>query len=86
MVPVISPLPLRVNQAPKTESFVILSAWVDGGNAGADWAFSYFELAIAGDERGVSYFHAFDVGDRVIGAGRAVEGDAEVAGAGLGLG
>jgi hypothetical protein len=34
----------------------------------------------------VSDFYAFDVGDGVVGAGCAVEGDAEVAGSGLGLG
>ena len=55
------------------------------GNAGADGAFPDFELAGAGDECGVSYFDAVDVGDGVVRAGVAVEGDAEVAGSGLGL-
>ena len=41
---------------------------------------------LAGDERGVSDFDALDVGDGVVGAGSAIEGDAEIAGAGLGLG
>ena len=59
---------------------------MDGGDAGADGAFADFELAAAGDERGVSDFDAFDVGDGVVGPGVAVEGDAEIAGAGLGLG
>jgi hypothetical protein len=34
----------------------------------------------------VSDFYAFDVGDGVVRAGRAVEGDAQIAGSGLGLG
>ena len=59
---------------------------MNGGDAGADGAFTDFELAAAGDERGVSDFYAADVGDGVVGAGVAVEGDAEVAGSGLGLG
>jgi hypothetical protein len=59
---------------------------MDGGNAGADRAFSDFELAAAGDESGVSDFDAVDVGDGIIRAGVAVEGDAKVAGSGLGLG
>jgi hypothetical protein len=33
----------------------------------------------------VSDFYAFDIGDGVVRAGRAVEGDAEIAGSGLGL-
>jgi hypothetical protein len=41
------------------------------------------ELAVAGDERGVADKDARDVGDGVEGAGCAVEGDAEVAGAGF---
>ncbi len=86
VVPVISPLPLSVNQAPKTGSQRIFAARKNGGDAGADRAFSDFELAAAGDERGVSDFYAVDVGDGVVRAGRAVEGDAEVAGSGLGLG
>ena len=59
---------------------------MNGGDAGADRAFADFEFAAAGDERGVSDFYAFDVGDGVIRAGCAVEGDAEIAGSGLGLG
>jgi hypothetical protein len=34
----------------------------------------------------VADFDAFDVGDGVVGAGSAVEGDSEIAGSGLGLG
>ena len=86
VVPVISPLPLSVNQAPKTESLRVFPARKNGGDAGADWAFSDFEFAAAGDERGVSDFDAFDVGDGVVRAGRAVEGNAQIAGSGLGLG
>jgi len=59
---------------------------MDGGDAVADRAFSYFEFAVAGDERGVSYFDTVDVGYGVIRAGCTVEGDAKVAGSGLGLG
>ena len=43
-------------------------------------------LPFAGDERGVADFDSADVGDGVVGAGSAVEGDAEIAGARLGLG
>src|ERR1019366_1030763 len=59
---------------------------MDGGDAGGDRAFTDFELAAAGDERGVSDFNAVDVGDGVVRPGSTVEGDAEVAGTGLGLG
>ena len=53
---------------------------MNGGDASADGAFSDYELAAAGDERGVSNFNALDVGDGVVSAGHAVEGDSEVAG------
>ncbi len=86
VVPVISPLPLRVNQAPKTAILGVFAARENGGDTGAYRTFSYLELAAAGDERGVADFDTLDVGDGVVGAGRAVEGDAEIAGAGLGLG
>jgi hypothetical protein len=33
----------------------------------------------------VTYFDAFDVGDGIVGAGRAVEGNSEIAGARFGL-
>lgn len=59
---------------------------MNGGDAGADRAFTDFELAAAGNERGVSDFDAVDVGDGVVWPGVAVEGDAEVAGARPGLG
>ncbi len=64
----------------------VVAAGKNGGDAGADRTFSDFEFAAAGDERGVSDFDAFDVGDGVVRAGCAVEGNAEVAGTGLGLG
>jgi hypothetical protein len=59
---------------------------MDGGDSGADGALADDEFAFAGDERGVSDFDAFYVSDGVVGAGSAVEGDAEIAGARLGLG
>ena len=63
-----------------------LAAGMDGGDAGADGTFADYEFAAAGDERGVADFDALDVCDRVVGAGGAVERDAEIAGARLGLG
>ena len=45
VVPVISPLPLRVNQAAKTGSLASLAAGKDGGDAGADGTVSDFEFA-----------------------------------------
>ena len=60
-----------------------LAAGMNGGDAGADGAFADYEFAVAGDQRGVADLDAFDVGDGVVGAGSAVEGDAEIAGARL---
>src|SRR5882762_6974248 len=81
-------LAVAVEREPGAEDGVvgILAAGMNSGDAGADGAFSYLELAVAGDERGVSDFYAVDVGDGVILPGVAVEGDAKVAGSGLGLG
>src|SRR5208283_3009147 len=81
-------LAVAVEREPGAEDGVVrvFSAGMDGGDAGADRAFSDLEFAVAGDERGVSDFDAVDVGDGVIRAGYAVEGHAEIAGAGLGLG
>jgi hypothetical protein len=81
-------LAVAVEREPSAEDGVVrvLPSGMDSGNAGADGAFADFELAVAGDERGVSDFYALDVGDGVIRAGRAVEGDTEIAGTGLGLG
>jgi hypothetical protein len=59
---------------------------MDGGDSGADRALTDYEFARSGDEGGVSDFDAFDVSDGVVGAGSAIEGDSEFAGAGLGLG
>ena len=61
------------------------SAGQNRGDAGANGAFADFEFAVAGNERGVADLDAFDVRNRVIRAGRAVEGNAQIAGAGLGL-
>jgi hypothetical protein len=57
----------------------------DDGDSGADGAGADFERAVAGDEGGVADFEAADVGDGVERAGGSVKGDAEVAGALLGM-
>jgi hypothetical protein len=57
-----------------------------GGDAGAHRSLADDELPFARNERSVAYFNSFNVCDGVVGAGGAVEGDAEVAGAGLSLG
>ena len=44
-MPVISPLPLSVNQAPNTASVEPLPRGKNGGDAGADRAFADFEFA-----------------------------------------
>ena len=46
MVPVISPLPLRVNQAAKTASLLDLAAGMNGGDSGADGTFADYEFAV----------------------------------------
>src|SRR5882762_8779036 len=81
-------LAVAVEREPGAEDGVvrILAAGMNGGDAGADWAFSDFELAAAGDEGGVSDFDAVDIGDGVVRSGVAVERDAKVAASGLGLG
>ncbi len=58
---------------------------MDSGDAGAHRSLANFEFACAGDERGVADLDAFHVGDGVVAAGIAIEGDSEIAGAGLGL-
>ena len=71
---------IAVEREPGAEYGVerIFAARKNGGNAGADWTFAYYEFAVAGDWRGVSDFYAADVGDGVVGAGSAIEWDAEV--------
>jgi len=64
----------------------ILAAGKNGGDAGADRAFADFELAAAGDERGVPDFDTGNVSDGVVGPGRAVERDTKITGSGFGLG
>ena len=78
---------VAVEREPGGENGVVagLSARMNGGDAGAHRAFADFEFAFAGDERGVADLDSFDVGDGIVGAGSAVEGNAEIAGAGLGL-
>jgi len=58
---------------------------MNGGDAGTNGTFANFEFAFAGDERGVADFDSLHVGDGVVGAGCAVEGNAEITGARLGL-
>ena len=64
--------------------FVVMAAREDGGDSGAHGSFADFERAAPGDEGGGPDFDAGDVGDGVEWARLAVEGDAELAGAGLG--
>jgi hypothetical protein len=59
---------------------------MNGGDAGADGTLADYEFAAAGDDRGVADLDAFDICNGVVEAGSAVEGDAEIAGAGPGLG
>ena len=79
---------VAVEGEPGGENGVVtgFAAGMDCGDSGADGAFANYEFALAGDERGVADFDSFNVCDGVVGAGSAVEGDAEIAGAGLGLG
>src|ERR1700688_4806760 len=78
---------VAVEGEPAPEDRVVggLAAGMNGGDSGADGAFANFEFAAAGDERGVADFDSLDVGDGVVWAGRAVEGDSEIAGSGIGL-
>ncbi len=79
---------ITVKRKPGGEDGVVgsFSARMDGGHAGTHRSLADYEFAFAGDERGVSDFDALDVGDGVVGAGIAIEWDAEIAGSGLGLG
>ena len=86
VVPVISPLPFSEYQPAKTGSPKhVLAARQNGGDSGAYRAFADLQLAGAGDQSGVADFDALHVGDGVERAGRAVEGNAQVAGARLRL-
>jgi hypothetical protein len=81
-------LTVAVEGEPGGEDGVVgsFAARMNGGDAGAHGSLADYEFAFAGDERGVSDLDAFDVGDGVVAAGSAIEGDSEIAGAGLGLG
>src|ERR1700737_3471503 len=57
----------------------------NGGDSGARRAFADYKFSLAGEERGVADLDSFDVSDGIVGAGSAVERDAEVAGARAGL-
>src|SRR5262245_2588271 len=57
----------------------IFTAGENGGYTGADRAFADFEFALAGNQRGVPDKDAGNVGDGILRARRAVEGNAEVA-------
>ena len=61
----------------------IFAAGEDGGDAGADWAFANLQFSFARDEGRVADGDAGNVGDGVERAGRAIEGNAQIAGAGL---
>src|SRR5580704_3574374 len=81
-------LAVAIEREPGGEDGVVagFSAGMDGGDAGADGSGADYELAAAGDERGMADLDALHVGDGVVGAGSPIEGNAEVAGAGFGLG
>ena len=78
---------VAVEGEPSGEDGVVgsLAARMNGGHSGAHRAFADFQFAAPEDESGVADLDAFNVGDGVVGAGSAVEGDTEIAGAGLGL-
>ena len=65
VVPVISPLPLSVNQAANTGSRARLAARMNDGDAGAHRALCRRRAALAGDQRRVADLDAGDVGDGV---------------------
>jgi len=77
---------IAVERPPAGENGIahgIFAAWENGGDAGAHGAFTDLKLSFPGDERRVADGDAGNVGDGVEWTGRAVEGDAEIAGAGL---
>ena len=51
---------------------------MDGSNPGADWAFSNLKLAFPCNQSRMSDFHPFDVGDGVVIAWCAVEGNSQI--------
>jgi hypothetical protein len=78
---------IAVESEPGGEDGVVagFSARMNGRDASTNWSLADFEFTFAGDERGVADFDSLDVGDGVVGAGSAIEGNAEIAGARLGL-
>jgi hypothetical protein len=56
---------------------------MNGGYSGAHRSLADYELAFAGNQRGMADFDSFDVCDRIVGSGGTVEGNAEIAGTGL---
>src|SRR5579863_7264755 len=58
---------------------------MNGGHAGANRAFADFEFAASGNQGSVADLDAFDISDGIVGAGRAVKRNSEIASAGFGL-
>ena len=85
VVPVISPLPLRVNHAGEDGVVAGFAARMNRGDAGANRAFADFQFAFAGDQRGVADLDSLHISDGIIGARSAVKRNAKVTGAGFGL-
>jgi hypothetical protein len=83
-VPVISPFPFNENQPAKTWSLSSCRA-ADRVTPVRTGPLPTLERALARDQRRHADLDAGDVGDRVGRPGRAVEGDAEIAGARLAL-
>ena len=85
VVPVISPLPLSENQAAKTGSLDPFPRGRMAVTPVRTGPFADHQFPVAGDQGRVADLDAVHIGDRIEGPRRAFEGDAEVAGAGLGL-
>ncbi len=66
---VISPFPLSVNQAAKTASSEFFPARKYSRHPGPHWSHTDFQWTIARNQRGISYFNAFYVRDRINGPG-----------------
>ena len=86
VVPVISPLPLSVNQPANTESSEFLPRGRMAVTPVRTGPTPTFRRAAARNQRRVADFHALHVGDGIERAGSAVEGNAQVSGAWFGLG